>query len=157
MPVVTCPECTKKLNVPDTAVGKKAKCPGCNAVFAGSAPAPAPAAAPLPLPPEPKKAAPPARPPDLKKGKQPPEPEPLPLDADEGDEPAEDAAPGLRCPKCEAEAVRVLPPNQFSRRPGYVCAECGAVMRRAGTAGNYYAAIGVGVVISLLGAGMSLV
>ncbi len=30
---VQCPSCSKQLNVPDTAAGKKAKCPGCTTVF----------------------------------------------------------------------------------------------------------------------------
>ncbi len=31
--LVHCPSCNKHLNVPDSAVGKKARCPGCNNVF----------------------------------------------------------------------------------------------------------------------------
>jgi hypothetical protein len=45
--LVQCPSCAKQLNVPDTAVGKKAKCPACTSVFEIIAP-PAVAAAPNP-------------------------------------------------------------------------------------------------------------
>lgn len=34
MPItITCPQCQKKLNAPDTAVGKKIRCPACKAVI----------------------------------------------------------------------------------------------------------------------------
>jgi hypothetical protein len=50
---VQCPNCSKQLNVPDSAAGKKAKCPACAAVFDVPAPinvAAAPAAVPGPSP-----------------------------------------------------------------------------------------------------------
>lgn len=34
MPVVACPDCAKKLNVPETAAGQNVQCPACRAVFA---------------------------------------------------------------------------------------------------------------------------
>jgi hypothetical protein len=38
MPViVSCPECEKKLRVPDNLIGKKVKCPGCQGMFTASA------------------------------------------------------------------------------------------------------------------------
>ena len=37
--LVHCPSCNKNLNVPDSAAGKKARCPGCNNVFGIAAPA----------------------------------------------------------------------------------------------------------------------
>jgi hypothetical protein len=45
--VIQCPQCEKKLRVPDSLIGKKAKCPGCGSVIpitAPEAPAPTPAA-----------------------------------------------------------------------------------------------------------------
>jgi hypothetical protein len=41
--LVTCPQCRKALNVPDTAAGQQGRCPMCQAVFTIAAPAPAPA------------------------------------------------------------------------------------------------------------------
>lgn len=40
--VVACPECEKKIRVADDALGKKIRCPACEAVFATRAPSPAP-------------------------------------------------------------------------------------------------------------------
>ena len=38
MPViVSCPECEKKLRVPDNLIGKKVKCPGCQGMFTANA------------------------------------------------------------------------------------------------------------------------
>lgn len=48
--LVQCPHCSKQLNVPDTAAGKKAKCPGCNQVFDIAAPTAVAAAPPVPRP-----------------------------------------------------------------------------------------------------------
>ena len=48
MPItVTCPQCGKKLNAPDSAAGKQARCPGCKATMTLPNPA---AAEPPPLP-----------------------------------------------------------------------------------------------------------
>src|SRR5437588_135078 len=33
--IITCPDCGRKLRVPDTLVGKKVKCPDCNTKFTG--------------------------------------------------------------------------------------------------------------------------
>jgi hypothetical protein len=87
-----------------------------------------------------------------------PEPEPDEDDRDEGEsvKPTRGAIAGLRCPKCDAEAVKALPPNQFSRRPGYVCGECETLMRRAGTKGNFVAAMVLGISIILLGIGLAV-
>jgi hypothetical protein len=163
VPVVACPECAKKLNVPESAAGKKVRCPGCQKVFpvpgasaaVASPPPPVPKPAPKPAPqrddaPTPMPAA-----PKFKKRAE-PEPEPLPEDDERDDKPARGAVAGLRCPKCDAEAVQALPPNQFSRRPGYVCTECDTVMRRAGTKGNFVAAMGLGIFIVLLGVAMAV-
>jgi len=50
MPItVTCPQCGKKLNAPDSAAGKQARCPGCKATMTLPNPA-AVAAEPPPLP-----------------------------------------------------------------------------------------------------------
>src|SRR6185437_13408394 len=35
---LTCPECAGKLKVPDTAAGKKIKCPKCTAIFVAAEP-----------------------------------------------------------------------------------------------------------------------
>src|SRR5438477_246086 len=41
--LLTCPGCAKKLNVPESAAGKKVRCPGCKSLVAlPSEPAPAP-------------------------------------------------------------------------------------------------------------------
>jgi hypothetical protein len=169
MPVVACPECGKKLNVPESAAGKKVRCPGCQKVFpvpgapaanptSAPTPPPRPAAVatptPAPRPALPRDDSPTPMPPRFRK---PAKPEPEPDEDDrEADKPARDAIAGLRCPKCDSEAVRALPPNQFSRRPGYVCGECETLMRRAGTKGNFVAAMMLGVFIILLGIGMAV-
>ena len=162
MPVVPCPGCAKKLNVPESVAGKRVRCPGCQRVLTVPAAAvpsppspsvPTPAPRPAPVPNEMPTPMPPAP-----RFRKPPAPEPLPLpDDDESDarEPsARGAVAGLRCPKCDAAAVVALPPNQFSRRPGYACAECDTRMRRAGTRGNFVAAMGLGGFIVLLGVAM---
>jgi len=43
----------------------------------------------------------------------------------------------MRCAACKAAALRELPPNQFSRHPGYVCTDCRAIMRPPGSTGSY--------------------
>jgi hypothetical protein len=148
--IVTCAGCGKKLNVPDTAAGKKGRCPGCRAVFD----VPAVAAA-TKNPAEPGSAAgePAAAPARSSRRSPPPEPD----RRDDGDrEGLAEAVPGLRCPNCEAVAVAKLPPNRFSRHPGYVCAKCGTVMRRPGTTGNYYATAALGAFVALLGLALAV-
>jgi hypothetical protein len=67
------------------------------------------------------------------------------------------AAPGMRCAACQAEALRALPANPFSRHPGYVCAACGATMRPPGSTVPYVAAIVVGGLAVLLGVALGAV
>jgi predicted Zn finger-like uncharacterized protein len=104
MPVITsCPDCSRKLRVPDELLGKKVRCPGCKVVFtaaADSAGAPAPPAA----PPAPRQAAPPpprpaAPPPAPRKSAPPPEERP--------DERFEEQPRSRRAP----------PPEQFADAP----------------------------------------
>ncbi len=45
MPVIACGACTKRMNVPDTVLGKAVKCPGCGQVVKTAAAAPVPAQA----------------------------------------------------------------------------------------------------------------
>src|SRR5262245_8285228 len=127
--LVTCPECHKRLNVPESAQGKKVRCPGCKNVVA--VPATQPAAAPAPQ--EGAKRA------EAKKAR------PAPKDVA-----AAPPASPMRCASCKAAAVEALPPNAFSRHPGYVCTECGALMRPPGSFGINVAIIALGVFILLL-------
>src|SRR5437660_1629754 len=39
MPILTCPTCSKQLNIPDNYMGKKVKCSACLAVITAEAPA----------------------------------------------------------------------------------------------------------------------
>ena len=49
MIVVTCPECDKKINLPETSVGRRVRCSGCQAIVLVSPPSDdLPAAAPPP-------------------------------------------------------------------------------------------------------------
>src|SRR5262252_4729230 len=117
MIVVTCPKCEKQLNLPNTALGRRVRCVACQEVVLVPAEGEEPtesAAPPLPTRPGP-----------------PPIPQPSRAVV-------ADAAPGLQCAKCGGAAVRQLPPNQFSRNPGYVCAMCRSFMRPAGSNGKYY-------------------
>src|SRR5438309_1265812 len=51
MPQITsCPDCSKKLRVPDELIGKKVKCPGCATMFIAEADEPEEEEAPPPLP-----------------------------------------------------------------------------------------------------------
>jgi hypothetical protein len=124
--LVTCPDCNKKLKVPESVSGKKVRCPGCKAVVA--------------VPAHPVVAAPPPRPATV-----PQEVEELPV-VEEG---AGAAAPAstMRCAACKVAALQKLPPNQFSRHPGYVCSACGAIMRQPGTTGTYIFVTLVGVLM----------
>jgi hypothetical protein len=137
MIVVTCPKCEKKLNLPRTVLGRRVRCVACQAVIL--------------VPAEPEESTASAHPP------LPAEPGPLPPDGQPGGEAAADAGPGLQCAKCGGAAVRQLPPNQFSRNPGYVCAMCRAFMRPAGSTGKYSAILALGAVIVLLGLGLCYV
>jgi hypothetical protein len=49
-----------------------------------------------------------------------------------------------------------LPANSFSRRPGFVCPGCGALMRPVGTTAAYGAVTAVGGFVFLLGAIMAI-
>jgi hypothetical protein len=176
MPIVTCPECDKKLNAPATAAGKKVRCPGCQAavpVPAGEDAAPAGALPPalkvVPEKPEPKA----TTLPRLKKNskaetKSDEEPAPSPKwkkktksepekeRNEEDEEETSDVEPGLRCANCKAAAVKALPPDEFSRKPGYVCMKCNTVMRRPGSKSGFFAVVGLGILITLLGVGLAL-
>jgi hypothetical protein len=57
----------------------------------------------------------------------------------------------MRCVACQAAALQPLPPNRFSRHPGYACAECGKMMRPPGTTGNYIFVVFLGGFIFLIG------
>ena len=123
--IVICPGCGKKLKVPDGAAGKKARCPGCSKVVTVPG---EPVAA--PAPPSAGRASP---------------AETAPATA------ANAPASGMRCAACKAPGIEALPPNKFSRRPGYVCPGCGAKMRPPGSIGGYVFAIALGGFASLLG------
>jgi predicted Zn finger-like uncharacterized protein len=61
--IINCPQCERKLRVPDDLLGQQVKCPTCSTTFTATAapseaPAPAPQAAPAPAPPPPPPAAP---------------------------------------------------------------------------------------------------
>jgi len=75
---VQCPSCAKQLNVPDTAVGKKAKCPSCTSVFEIIAPTAVSATPNLPKPPPP--------PPPVLKEAEEDRPRRRPRDDDEDDD-----------------------------------------------------------------------
>jgi hypothetical protein len=140
--VVTCPKCEKRIHLPDTSRGKHVRCAGCQEIVLATTD---PASGAMPAPP--RKAAPP------------PIPQQAALEMTPYGEPSAvpDAVPGLRCARCEAEAVVELPPDANSRKPGYICAMCRTVMRPAGSVGNYYAAVLLGIVIALLGVGLAVV
>jgi hypothetical protein len=140
---VTCPKCEKQLYFPDTTRGKHVRCSGCQEIVLASNEPKLVAAAPLPV----------------RKATPPPVPTPAPIAAPPVEEtaPVPDAVPGLSCANCEASAVVELPPDANSRNPGYICAMCQTRMRPAGSVGNYYAALLLGVVIVLLGAGLVVV
>jgi hypothetical protein len=62
----------------------------------------------------------------------------------------------LRCAECQSPDIEALPPNQFSRRPGYVCRKCGAAMRPHGGVGGYVFAVVLGVAAFLLGVALTI-
>ena len=84
-----------------------------------------------------------------------PEPHALETTPSGAADPVPEAIPGLQCASCQAEAVLQLPPDANSPTPGFVCAMCRTEMRQPGTAGNYYAAVFLGVIIALLGLGLA--
>ncbi len=57
----------------------------------------------------------------------------------------------MRCAKCGAEGVERLPPNSFSRNPGFRCPQCGAVMRPPGSGLFYGGLIALGIAFVALG------
>lgn len=150
--LVTCPECNKKLKVPESVYGKKIRCPGCKNPVAvpghavSSQPVPRQTVPPSPVPPMeiPPPIQPPLEiPPVNQKGTPPP---------------AKAAAPkrstsSMLCALCKEGAVQALPANAFSRRPGYSCVKCEAIMRPPGSTGGYAFAIILGtfmVIISII-------
>jgi predicted Zn finger-like uncharacterized protein len=126
---VTCPECHKRLNVPQSALGKKVRCPACKKVVVLSEPGPAAS--------RPMREKAPARPVEAR----------TPADAVVADTPDQP----MRCAQCKSAALEALPRNLYSRRPGYVCTECGAKMRPPGSTGAYIGAIILGAFTVVLG------
>jgi hypothetical protein len=118
------------MNVPDHLSGKKVRCPGCKEVTIAASPEVAVAPPPLPGA---------ARPAGARHRA-----------ASAGAAPASPPS-AMRCAACKAAAVQALPPNQFSRRPGYVCKACGAVMRPPGSGGLYVFLSLVGILMIPLG------
>jgi hypothetical protein len=57
----------------------------------------------------------------------------------------------MRCAACQAAALQALPPNQWSRHPGYSCSRCQAVMRPPGSTGTYVLVTALGVFVFLVG------
>jgi hypothetical protein len=124
--LVLCPGCRKKLNVPENLAGKKLRCPGCKTVV----PAPAASAAVTPSPPREGPRQSPARPDEAAASKP---------------------RSTMRCAACEEAALEALPANQFSRRPGYVCTECGTTMRQPGSTGALVLVTVLGGFVILMG------
>jgi len=130
---VTCPQCSKKLKVPDTAAGKKVRCPGCQT----SIPVPGEAVAVAP-PPIPRSSRP--APPDLP--------------APGVEEKVVTKRSTMRCAACKEATLEKLPPNQFSRNPGYVCRSCNTIMRPPESTALYVFLCILGGAITLMGIGM---
>jgi predicted Zn finger-like uncharacterized protein len=128
---ILCPECDKKLKVADDLAGKKVRCPGCKTTIPVS-----PVQDAIKPEKKPTRSAPPSE----------AKPKPPPREDDDDTE--------MRCPKCDAAAVETLPPNWYSRNPGFVCAECGALMRPPGSTGFYIFATLLGGFIVLVGIGL---
>lgn len=126
--LITCDECHTKLNVPDSAQGKKIRCPSCKQVVAVSS--------------QPVGAPPPRAGAILR---------PLPGPARASDDTVDEPASTIRCGKCQAAGVQELPANAFSRHPGYFCPSCGATMRPPGRTGTYVVTIFLGGFGLLLG------
>jgi hypothetical protein len=128
---VTCPECAKKLNVAQNLAGKKIRCPNCKAV--------------LPVPTEQIAVAPATSPRTAPAAFTEP---PLPADKPA----ASTSSLTMRCAACKAVALKPLPPNRFSQRPGYSCSACGKIMRPPGTTGTYIIVVILGGFVFLCGA-----
>jgi phage FluMu protein Com len=131
--LVTCPECHKKMKVAESFAGKKVRCPGCKKIVAAPDPQTVPS--------------------QRQAGRAEPAP---------SRRPSRDADPTpptstIRCAKCQAADVQALPPNYFSRRPGYVCSDCGTIMRQPGSTGICVFAILLGAFTFLLGLGLGVV
>jgi hypothetical protein len=127
---IACPGCKKTLNVSESITRKHVRCPACKTVVAL---------------------------PDRQiGGAAVPRREIERSDADEASEPvaAVAAVPltsAMRCPKCHAATVQRLPPNRFSRHPGYICATCSTTMRPPGSGGLYVFVIILGAAVVLFG------
>jgi DNA-directed RNA polymerase subunit RPC12/RpoP len=127
---ITCTECRKKLNVPDTAAGKRVRCPACKHLM----PVPVLSVAAAPTPPT-----------------EADRVEPAELLSSTADV-APAAAPSvMRCAKCKAHALQRLRADAFTRNPGYVCTRCSATMRPPGTTLFYVFVILLGSFVVVFG------
>jgi DNA-directed RNA polymerase subunit RPC12/RpoP len=136
--LITCSGCSKKLNVPENLSGKKVRCPGCKTVI----PVPDGQVVAVTAPP--------------------PIPQAVPAAAEVSQAPAIAAVPAstvstMRCAACKAAVLQPLPANLYSRRPGYVCSACRAVMRTPGSTSTCVIAIIFGCFTILLGLVMGVV
>lgn len=125
--LVTCPECRKRLSVPEGALGRKVRCPACKGVVAVLGRPPTESG--------------PVRPQGGRTAT-------TPAGAEERTGRPDG---GMCCARCQAGRVRELPANVFSRRPGYVCDACGALMRPPGTTGTNLFVLLVGGFGAVLG------
>ncbi|WP_232056265.1 zinc-ribbon domain-containing protein [Tuwongella immobilis] len=139
---MSCPECEKKIRVPEENIGKKVRCPACSAVFAIKAPKTAASAA-APAKPKPAPASPP------------PPPPPAHTDDDEDNDAnpygvtSEDLTP--RCPHCAKE---------LDSENAVICLHCGYNLRSrvrteqkavyAPTAGDYFLHLLPGIICVLV-------
>ena len=129
--LITCTECGKKLKFADTMAGKKVRCPHCKATVRAPNEVDEVASAPKPnaIPSTAKKESaawdkgefsddePAPKKKSVAKKKRP---------ADDNEDEDEDApADAMRCAKCESARIEALPPNRFSRHPGFLCKKCG--------------------------------
>lgn len=163
--LLTCTECAKKLKVADTVAGKKVRCPHCKATVT----APKLNADTLAEGIEEAKPAPAAH--SAKKerawDKSDTDDDKTRVskksatktkrkarkDEDEDEDDGDDDAPAdaMRCAKCKSARIAALPPNRFSRRPGFFCKKCNARMRPPGSTGFYLFAVLLGLFGLLLG------
>ena len=167
--IITCTHCQKKLTVRDENAGKKVRCPGCKGLIA--VPTPSGETTEIVAPLKPKKRT-EAHAEDTvvdpawaTKAKASKSSEAIEDDAapkkksakgktrdDEEDDEDDFAEPsGLRCARCDSAAIRKLPPNAFTRHPGFVCTKCSAVMRPPGSTTVYMFALLMGVALFLFG------
>jgi phage FluMu protein Com len=162
--LITCSACKKKLKVADTMSGKKVRCPHCksvtlapkideaaeetatesaaptkgNGAITEKAPSASKKKKPIPADDDEESATPKKKPPRAKSRS----------DEDEDDAHKEEAPTDrMCCPKCSSAALAELPPNQFTRRPGFVCKKCGQKMRQPGSTVLYT----IGIVLGVLG------